>query len=281
MYKHWSFSPTDNTYTGDGAREVFKALPPGFYKFTIDRFGQPQAQGLPLRKDKLCHFMHGPLDNVLKEVHAFWDNNDAYARLGLTHKRGILLHGPAGCGKSAIINSIIEDVVGRKGVAVQVNDIYEDNFRSVIPMFRQIQPESQIVAILEDIEQHVLAGDEEELLDLLDGASSTGDGVLFVCTTNNLKKIPFRIRCRPSRIDTLIEIGLPTEEQRREYVKFLAGELLKKDQLAEMVSLTNDLHFSLADMKELVISVVVFKKTIEQSVQRLKDAKAEEEKEEE
>lgn len=139
-------------------------------------------------------------------------------------------------------------------------------------MFRQIQGQDSVVAVLEDIEHYVEDGYEEELLELLDGASSVGGGILYLATTNKLEKIPKRIRCRPSRVDTLIEIPYPKEKQRKEYVEFLLGNAkLGFDLVDEIVEKSNDM--SLADLKEIVISCYIYRKSVSETIERLRESK--------
>ena len=269
-YSQWAYNATHNMYTAAHDNATVKKVPAGFYKFNRDSWGNPVAYAVPVRNDKVCKFVQGPLDSVLKEVRSFWDSNDAYEKLGITHKRSILLHGPAGCGKSSIIMGVVKDIADRGGIAIQVNDMDSDSFNGVLPAFRDIQGKSKVVAILEDIERH--NRHEEHLLELLDGTSSVSDGVLFLSTTNKLESIPTRVRCRPSRIDTLIMIDYPVEQQRIEYVQFLAGELLNDEHITKIAKLTEGM--SLADIKEVVISTYVFKRDIAESVARLSENKS-------
>lgn len=266
MYQFWSYDPSSRKYRGtfDTARH----LPPGFYAVRLSSYGEPMAEVLDPREDNILTFSAGPMTQVLTEIAQFWKSANHYKRLGVTHKRGILLHGPHGCGKSSIVNHIIRDTTTREGVVLEVDNLYD--FRAAMPLFRQIENGRPVVAILEDLEQFV-ESDEEELLELLDGASTLGDGLLFLATTNKLNKIPTRIRCRPSRVDTLIEIGLPSSEQRLEYLRFLLERGLDMPRLSLDEWVQRTARFSLAQVKELVISVVVYCRDFEASVARIKE----------
>lgn len=270
MFQCWSHDVTNDVYYGTGT--TVDRLPAGYYALYRDDYrGCPAAKRLEPRKDEILPFAAGPLKGVLEEARRFWASAEHYRDLGVSHKRGILLHGPHGCGKTGIISCLIEETVREGGLAVQVNDV--ESFTNGLPLARQVENGRRILVILEDLE-HFLPHDEEEILEMMDGTSSPGDGLLFVATTNKLKDIPPRIRCRPSRIDTLIEIGHPRKELRQEYLKFLLsknGARAKAKEIDDLVSRSDG--FSLAQLKELVVSVRVYGKTVKESVARLSELK--------
>lgn len=281
MFNHWSFDPTRNVYTG--TFEVADNLPSGLYKIEKDGYNRPEAQRLELRDDTIITFEHGPLPLVMAEISKFWTSAAHYKRLGVSHKRGILLYGPPGCGKTGIISSVIENAIANNGIVFQIDDIYD--FQDSILLARQIEKGRPITAIIEDIERIVEKDekDEETLLEVMDGASSVGNGTLFVATTNNLDLVPARVRCRPSRIDTLIEIGFPNKEQRYEYLSFLLEDEnglmpdnVHRGRTKQWAEKTD--NFSLAMLKELVIGVQVYNKPLEQAITILKEMAGTEEK---
>jgi len=145
------------------------------------------------------------------------------------------------------------------------------HFTSVLKVLRQIQPTTPIVAIIEDIDDQI-SRDEVHFLELFDGASTIGENILFVSTTNKLEDIPERIRCRPSRIDTLIEIGYPVEKQRSEYIDFLLENVSVPSKIKKDLVKHSE-NFSLADIKELVISTYVYKKNVADAAKLISGAK--------
>lgn len=279
MFKNWSYNPTRKSYIG--VEDIADHLPAGLYALTTAMYGEPMAHQHPLRKDSTLQFKHGPLPRVLAEVQRFWSSAEHYRQLGVSHKRGILLYGPPGCGKTGILSVLIEDTIAQGGLVFQVTGANADYLPNALPSLRQIEKDRPLLVVMEDLES-ILANSEEEILELLDGASNrVGDGIVFLATTNNLQSIPARIRCRPSRIDTLIEVGFPSLEQRYEYLKFLLGkDDPKTEELAKDWSQQCG-GFSLALLKELVVSIRIYGKTVPEAVALLKELSEESEEENE
>lgn len=263
MFKCWSYNPNRNSYTG--TFDTAQNLPSGLYTLEQNNYGEPVAGRRELRPENNIRFRTGPLSRVMFEVDTFWKSADHYNRLGVAHKRGFLFHGPAGCGKTGIISAIIQDTIERNGIAFQIgNGDTLDYFPGSLPLLKQIEKDRPVVAIIEDIDT-LIQYDEEVLLEIMDGASSVGNGILFVATTNKLNKIPKRIRCRPSRIDTLIHVDYPSWDQRREYLASLVPE-----SKAQILAHQTD-GFSLAMLKELVLALEVYKKPLSEALETLRE----------
>lgn len=264
MCKKWTYSDEQDYFVG--AREIVKNLPDGLYRLNISPFGDPVAHKMELCHDEMIQFKNGPMPAIITEMRRFWQSAERYKKLGVSHKRGILMYGPPGCGKTGIISCAINETISQHGLCFQVDDA--ENFRNGVKMMRQIENGRPIVALIEDIEQ-VCRRDEEELLEVMDGASSIGDGILFLATTNDLRNIPRRIRCRPSRIDTLVLIDFPTIEQRIEYLQFLMAPDNAKNSIMPIAQETD--NFSLAMLKELVLAIRVYEKPLDMAIQTLRD----------
>lgn len=268
-YKYWAYDQTSKEYAG--TFDTCDTLPPGLYQVYLDNFGRPTAKTLTPRNEDFLMFENGPMTQVIQEIEDFWKSAHRYKALGVTHKRGLLLHGPHGCGKTGIISWLISDCIKRNALVISVTNIR--NFATAIPLVRQIEDGRPVIGIFEDMER-MCKYDEEDLLEVMDGASSLGDGILYIATTNKLDKIPARIKCRPSRIDTLIEVAAPNFEQRMEYLTFLLQKAHDHSKCAPGWASQTE-GFSLAQLKELVLSVTVFQKSEAETIKRLEGLSAE------
>ncbi len=265
VHKFWSVDREAGFYRGIG--DVSKSLEPGLYEISEDFEGNPCLKFQKLREDRQLTFHAGPMSAIVREVDGFWSSGDHYRNLGVTHRRGILLHGPAGCGKTGIMSVLIADVIARNGIAVRLGN--PGYFNDIMSAVRNIEPARPILVVQEDLDDYCCRGYESSVLEILDGATSIGGGILFVFTTNHLDRIPPRIRCRPSRIDTLVDVPAPSVEQRLEYLKFICtGPFQQPHDVLDLWAASTD-RFSLAALKELVVSMAVYRQEFRSTLDRL------------
>ena len=227
---------------------ILQKLDPGVYIVDISREIGFFCKKIEPISDELFVFSDSIIQSLMSEISMFWDKKDLYNKNNLIHKRGILLEGFPGTGKTSIISLLSKEVIDRGGVVFKVSgyrnlDVYID---FLIDGFRKIQPDTPIVTILEDIDNYRDA--EEMILDFLDGKTNINHHII-ISTTNNTENIPDTF-LRPSRIDLKIEVPLPCEQTRREYFKFKKVPDADIDQLIEKSD-----GFSLADLKEFYICI--------------------------
>jgi energy-coupling factor transporter ATP-binding protein EcfA2 len=257
VYAQWSLSP-GGVYTPVPKMDFKKHLKPGYY------YAYSDMQGLHLQLvdvvlDGLVDFEGGVSEKIVNEIDLFWKSEKKFRKINeavkVLYKRGLLLYGPPGCGKSSLIAIVMKDVIKRGGVALEFTG-YE-NTSAAIQAIRQIQPDTKILVVMEDLDTLVRRG-EVDILKMLDGVDTTFDSVLFLATSNYIEKIPARM-LRPSRFDLKIQLDFPSSDLRRRYLEDLlkaAGTSGRKFNLAKAVADTDG--FSFADLKELFISACVF-----------------------
>lgn len=127
-------------------------------------------------------------------------------QLGIPTKRGILLAGPFGTGKT-----LASYVAGSKAIANGQTFIYcqrADEFHDAVRFAMQYGP---AVLFCEDIDK-VLAGQRnvkmDDVLNIVDGIEAKGAELMIVLTTNELEKIN-QAMLRPGRLDAVIEVAPP------------------------------------------------------------------------
>jgi len=237
-------------------------LPAGAYEAQMG-FTGPYMDMVDLKQEELIPFKTGPCKQIVEEVNKFWGLEKRYNKLGLPYRRGILMYGPPGTGKSGIVRLVGQDLIKQNGMVVLVKRA--DTFTSFLPFLNKMEPNRKIVVVLEDLER-LIARQEQEFLQLLDGIASDRPGMLFLATTNHLEQLEPRVY-RPSRFDLLIEVGMPNKATRETYVRRLCEKFQTKYN-SKFVTLTEGLSF--AALKEILISCLVLDKKIEDMVKRMR-----------
>lgn len=258
--------------SGDGkiffpAGETTNTLPIGVYEIGHCDRGV-FFQRVPVKTEGLIHFPQTNSEKVVHEIQKFWEREEIFREYNLTYKRGIILWGPPGSGKSCTIQLIIEDVVKRGGIVIKFG--HPNLFLQGMRAFKEVQKDTPIVVLMEDVDSIIENYSESSVLNILDGVDQV-DKVVFLATTNYPERLGARILNRPSRFDKRFKIGHPNEESRMLYFKHLIGgedksKKLKVD-LKRWVSDTEG--FSIAHLKELFVAVCILGDKYESAIETL------------
>ena len=187
-------------------------------------------------------------------------HRDALLRAGQHLKRGLLLFGPPGTGKTHTTRYLVGRMAGYTRLLLAGRSLH--TIGAVAEMARGLQP---AVVVLEDVD--LVAEDRSfgpgtnsvlfDLLDAMDGAAADAD-LLFVLTTNRADLLEPALAARPGRVDVAVEIGLPDAEARRAlfllYARGLALALDDAD-LDDLVARSEGVTASF--LKELVRRAVL------------------------
>jgi DNA replication protein DnaC len=258
----------ENAYVPSGEIKRRKVVPPGVYKILYNRDWGNYLAKKEVSLDELFILPQPEQGLILNDIRTFWERKEAFKKYKYTYKRGILLYGSPGNGKSSIINLLSQEIVDQhKGIVFYLNTPDElQTFCNFIPtIFKQIEPDTPILCVLEDLETLTKHYETEILLlNTLDGANQM-ENIVFLGCTNFPEELKERIINRPSRFDRRYYIGPPTPEVRKIYFE----KKLKQDDLEELgteglqkwVDATDGL--SIAHLGELVKSVLCLGNTFE------------------
>lgn len=242
------------------------ALPPGFYKPVSTPDKGVVLQLTDVSTDNLVSLPDTIGDMLIDEFKTFWGMRERFTSRGFLHKRGILIWGRPGTGKTATINLMAQELITNQGGVVAHID-HPHMAAIALANFRRIEPTRPIVAVLEDLDASVATHGEQPFLSLLDGETQI-DRICYVATTNYPERLDRRFIDRPSRFDTVQEMMLPTRAARSVYL--LSKEpSLAGDEIGRWLDRTD--RFSVAHLRELIILVRCYGKDLDKSVKRLVD----------
>jgi SpoVK/Ycf46/Vps4 family AAA+-type ATPase len=245
------------------------SIPSGLFSMT---YTDSQGYGLTKMDYKSEDFFNLPSlphEQIVKDLKIFWDNKQKFINYNLNPKRGIILHGDPGCGKTSLIYLLVEEIKNRNGISVYFD--IPDNWVEIAKLIRKVEKERPILCIIEDIDLIIEKYGEESFLNFLDGLNSITN-VVYVATTNNIEKIPDRIKDRPSRFDKKYEIKKPNDEDRKLYFETkLLPEDLTKYNIEKLVKDTK--NFTMAHLKEVFISLYILDNEYKEVIERLKKSK--------
>jgi len=240
-------------------------LTSGVYSIAVSQYHGIIYQKKNVCVDDLLRFPDSISEKILGEITTFWGKGEKFTEHGFLHRRGYLLHGPAGSGKTCLVQQIIADIVNADGLVFQCTN-HPAVFNDGLAQFRKVEPDRPIVCLFEDIDAIVAEHGEDEILTLLDGENQI-DKVLNIATTNYPENLDKRLVARPRRFDRVLEIGMPSPEVRKMYFQ---KKLNVTDEEIEKWVKASD-GFSFAACAELVISVCCFEKPFEQAVETLNE----------
>ena len=189
---------------------------------------------------------------------------ELWTTAGVPTPKGVLLHGPPGCGKTLIANALVEEtgahiviingpeIMARKGGESEANlrqafeeaqenapaIIFMDELDSIAPKRDQAQGET---------EKRVVS----QLLTLMDSLKPSSN-VMVIGATNRPNVIESALR-RPGRFDRELEIVIPDEDGRHEILKIKTKDMaLGKD--VNLFQIARDTHgYVGADLQQLTL----------------------------
>lgn len=189
----------------------------------------------------------------------FFASRELYERYNIPWKRGVLLIGPPGNGKThtikALINQLKQPCLYVKSFKSRYGTDH-DNIRDVFKRARQTTP---CVLVLEDLDSLVDDKNRSFFLNELDGFAAN-TGIIVVASTNHPERLDSAILDRPSRFDRKYHFDLPAPDERQAYIErwndTLDADLhISPETVSQLVDLTDG--FSFAYLKELFLSALM------------------------
>jgi len=199
----------------------------------------------------------GVLETIEQHVAGIGDWSRELLEAGQHLKRGLLLHGPPGTGKTHTVRYLTgrlasTTVVLLTGLSIRFID-------QAAALARRLQPS---MIVLEDVDLVGMDRDFSEdgnpllfsLLEAMDGVGADAD-VAFVLTTNRADILEIALADRPGRVDLAVEIPRPDATCRERLLRLYARDLAMEADAAEVAAATDGITASF--IKELIRRTVL------------------------
>jgi transitional endoplasmic reticulum ATPase len=155
-----------------------------------------------------------------------------FERLGIEPPKGVLLHGPPGCGKTLIARAVANETAAYfahiTGAEV-MGKFYGESEARLRSVFEEAKANSPAILFIDEIDaiapkREEMGGEKQverrvvaQLLGLMDGLESRGD-VIVIAATNIPNSLDPALR-RPGRFDREIALSVPDQRARLEILQ--------------------------------------------------------------
>ena len=159
---------------------------------------------------------------ILKDISRFLNDRNWYEGMGIPYRRGYLLYGPPGCGKS----SFVLGLAGELSMAICILSLSNRHLDDEgLMLLLNTAPQRSIV-LLEDVDR-AFSNDSRVtisgLLNSVDGVAAQEGRLLFL-TTNHINKLDDAL-IRPGRCDVkLLFPNSTSEQQQKLFLRFFPDQ---------------------------------------------------------
>jgi transitional endoplasmic reticulum ATPase len=215
---------------------VVATEPTGIVKVTQNTIVEVQVEavkvprGVPL----VTYEDVGGLDEAIQRVREMVElplkHPELFQRLGIEPPKGVLLHGPPGCGKTLLARAVANEsdayFIAINGPEI-MSKFYGESEQRLREVFAEAEKNAPSIIFIDELDsiapkREEVTGEVErrvvaQLLALMDGLKGRGK-VIVIGATNRPNAIDPALR-RPGRFDREIEIGVPDRNSRKEVLQ--------------------------------------------------------------
>jgi cell division protease FtsH len=204
--------------------------------------------------------------DIKREIRAntvdFLNKTGVWTKLGIPPKRGILLAGEPGTGKTIICKALMAEAESTTCITTSAYALSDDDY--ITELYELAQDLAPCLVFIEDID--LIGQNREEfgyqkgpallsLLAVLDGVEEKKE-IVTIATTNCLETLDKALSQRPARFDRVIKLARPGVEQRRELIDRLCERIPLEDSAREYIARHSE-GFTPAQLQEIIFSLAI------------------------
>ncbi|EMD35715.1 hypothetical protein CERSUDRAFT_138406 [Gelatoporia subvermispora B] len=204
-------------------------------------------------------------EGLRRDTETFFASKETYKSLGVGWKRGLLLLGPPGNGKTESIKALLREFSHYSALYVKSINSHMGPEYGVHSVFEHARKHSPCILVLEDLDSMIIDRIRSFFLNELDGLAEN-EGILTIATTNHPENIDDAILNRPSRFDVKYNFALPSFQLRakfaamwlRKFHTLNTGMIFQRPdaELAKSIAEQTE-EWSFAFLKELFVSFLL------------------------
>lgn len=203
---------------------------------------------------------------IKREIRAntigFLASRERLACYGIPPKRGVLLVGEPGTGKTLVCKALMAEGEGTTCILTHAYSLDEEEY--ITELYELAQDLSPTIVFIEDID--IIAQNRAEfgysrgpallsLLSALDGVEEHRE-VVTVATTNHLEVIDRAIGHRPSRFDRVVTLPLPSLPERKQLIELLSQKIPLEEASKEYIARKTE-KCTPAQLQEIMYSLAI------------------------
>ena len=215
---------------------VVRARPQGVVRVinstNLQVLSEPTAEkkGIPRVTYEDIGGLHEEIRRTREMIELPLRHPELFQRLGIEPPRGVLLHGPPGCGKTMLARAVATEsevnFLAINGPEI-MSKYYGESEKRLREIFEKAKENSPTIIFIDELDaiapkREEVTGEVErrvvaQLLALMDGLEARGN-IIVIGATNRVNAIDPALR-RPGRFDREIELGVPDKRGRLEMLQ--------------------------------------------------------------
>ena len=253
-FAHMIFASDEQTVL-DLAREFDvheKSLASKYFHLLVDTSKGVSEDIVAFEKNHDNLIITNLMQELSKQIQTFFTNRgEFYKRYKIPHRRGILLYGKPGNGKTSFIHYLAQQNKVPV-VSWQVGEYTSsETIKATMEIVNKKTPAILIIEDLDAIPKHCRSA----FLNALDGLG-TKDGIFIIGTTNYPDQVDPGLKHRAGRFDQTYEFTGPNSEQRYEFLEQRnLQELVTPTEFTRIVASTEGISY--ANLQEIYVNLML------------------------